>query len=108
MWNHARTTGWALMLVSAAVACSKNDANADRLDEAASKGETKGAVMRADADAPNPNGAGADNKNKPLTGPGKRTSDPNYCSERRVSYSKPCHDDPDPCALNSGWAGDRQ
>jgi hypothetical protein len=120
MWNHARTTGWALLLVSAAVACSKNDADADRVAEASSKGapkgETEGAVTGATgtdaaADgnataAPNPNVAGPDNKNKPLTGPGKRASDPNYCSERRVSYSKPCHDDPDPCALDSGWDGD--
>jgi hypothetical protein len=28
------------------------------------------------------------------------------CAEPRVSYSKPCHDDRDPCALDSGWSGD--
>src|ERR1700712_332790 len=32
---------------------------------------------------------------------------PDTCRERRGSYSKPCHNDPDPCGLNSGWAGDQ-
>jgi hypothetical protein len=31
---------------------------------------------------------------------------PEACAERRVSYSKPCSDDPDPCGINSGWSGD--
>jgi hypothetical protein len=29
------------------------------------------------------------------------------CSERKVSYSQPCHNDPDPCGLKSGWEGDK-
>lgn len=45
-------------------------------------------------------------KNRPMVGPGQRAQDPNYCKERRVSYSKPCSDDPDPCKLNSGFPGD--
>lgn len=48
----------------------------------------------------------AGDKNHPLTGPGKRANDPEYCTERRVSYSRPCHDDPDPCRIKSGWNGD--
>jgi hypothetical protein len=28
------------------------------------------------------------------------------CVDRTVSYAKPCHNDPDPCGLKSGWAGD--
>jgi hypothetical protein len=28
------------------------------------------------------------------------------CEEQRVSYATPCHDDPDPCDLASGWLGD--
>ena len=28
------------------------------------------------------------------------------CVDRKVSYAKPCHNDPDPCGLNSGWPGD--
>jgi hypothetical protein len=28
------------------------------------------------------------------------------CMDRRVSYAAPCHDDPDPCNLQSGWPGD--
>lgn len=28
------------------------------------------------------------------------------CEDRRVSYSKPCHNDPDPCGIHSGWPGD--
>jgi hypothetical protein len=28
------------------------------------------------------------------------------CSQRRVSYAKPCYDDPDPCGIASGWPGD--
>jgi hypothetical protein len=28
------------------------------------------------------------------------------CTERRVSYTKPCTPDPDPCTLNSGFIGD--
>jgi hypothetical protein len=28
------------------------------------------------------------------------------CKERTVSYSKPCHNDPDPCGIHSGWPGD--
>jgi hypothetical protein len=28
------------------------------------------------------------------------------CSERRGSWSKPCHEDPDPCKLDSGYPGD--
>jgi hypothetical protein len=28
------------------------------------------------------------------------------CVDRTVSYAKPCHNDPDPCGLNSGWPGD--
>jgi hypothetical protein len=45
-------------------------------------------------------------KNRPEAGPGSRANDPDYCQERRVSYSKPCHNDPDPCRINSGWPGD--
>jgi hypothetical protein len=29
------------------------------------------------------------------------------CSERRVSYSTPCHDDPNPCGISSGYPGDQ-
>jgi len=28
------------------------------------------------------------------------------CVDRKVSYAKPCHNDPDPCGLKSGWPGD--
>lgn len=28
------------------------------------------------------------------------------CVERKVSYARPCHNDPDPCGLKSGWPGD--
>jgi hypothetical protein len=28
------------------------------------------------------------------------------CVDRTVSYAKPCHNDPDPCGLKSGWSGD--
>jgi hypothetical protein len=28
------------------------------------------------------------------------------CQDRRVSYVKPCSNDPDPCNIKSGWAGD--
>jgi hypothetical protein len=111
MWNHARTAGWTLLLACVVVACSKDSDDAASTDEASSTGAamdgdpmqtaTAGAAAAADPDI-----AGPDNKNKPLTGPGKRAGDPNYCTERRVSYSKPCHDDPDPCGLDSGWAGD--
>lgn len=31
---------------------------------------------------------------------------PDACSERRPSWSKPCHDNPDPCNLKSGYPGD--
>jgi hypothetical protein len=31
---------------------------------------------------------------------------PNTCVDRTVSYAKPCHNDPDPCGLKSGWPGD--
>lgn len=117
MWNHARTASWALLLVCAAAACSKDG------DDAAATGEPTASAPSESADdskaggtkpadeagatsAADPNIASADNKNKPLTGPGKRADDPGYCTERRVSYSKPCHDDPDPCGLDSGWGGD--
>jgi hypothetical protein len=36
--------------------------------------------------------------------PGAKPGD--SCTERRVSYSKPCSPDPDPCKINSGWPGD--
>jgi hypothetical protein len=32
--------------------------------------------------------------------------DTDACNTRRVSYAKPCHDDPDPCGIASGWPGD--
>jgi hypothetical protein len=28
------------------------------------------------------------------------------CKERTVSYAKPCHSNPDPCGIHSGWPGD--
>jgi hypothetical protein len=28
------------------------------------------------------------------------------CTDRRVSYAKPCTTEPDPCHIASGWAGD--
>jgi hypothetical protein len=31
---------------------------------------------------------------------------PDACAERRASWHVPCHDDPDPCGLNSGYEGD--
>jgi hypothetical protein len=36
----------------------------------------------------------------PVAGPA------NTCTDRTVSYAKPCHNDPDPCGLKSGWPGD--
>jgi hypothetical protein len=109
MWNRARTAGWLLLLLSAAVACSKDGADDAPVDETSSPaGEAKdeSATDETATSMPDPNIAGPDNKNKPLTGPGKRAGDPDYCTERRVSYSKPCHDDPDPCGVATGWAGD--
>jgi hypothetical protein len=108
MWNRARTAGWALLLISAAVACSKQgskaspEADSKVLNEDAPSGVATGSGTSAS----DPNVAGPGNKNKPMTGPGKHASDPNYCTERRVSYSKPCHDDPDPCGIATGWTGD--
>jgi hypothetical protein len=45
-------------------------------------------------------------KNRPPAGPGKAADDPAYCAQRRVSYSKPCSDDPDPCGIHTGMDGD--
>jgi hypothetical protein len=43
----------------------------------------------------------------PMMGAGKPEEKPgDACSERRVSYTKPCSSDPDPCNLKSGFAGD--
>ena len=36
----------------------------------------------------------------PVAGPADK------CVDRTVSYAKPCHNDPDPCGLKSGWPGD--
>jgi hypothetical protein len=40
------------------------------------------------------------------TAPGAEPRFPDACAERRQSWSTPCHDDPDPCGLNSGFKGD--
>jgi hypothetical protein len=40
------------------------------------------------------------------TTPPTAAAETDTCVERRVSYSKPCHNDPDPCGLKSGWPGD--
>jgi hypothetical protein len=37
-------------------------------------------------------------------GPATRPGD--TCQDRRVSYTKPCTSEPDPCKLASGWPGD--
>ena len=50
--------------------------------------------------------ASVPDKNRPAAGPGKAAADPGYCAQRRVSYSKPCSDDPDPCGIHSGLDGD--
>jgi hypothetical protein len=36
--------------------------------------------------------------------PAERPGD--ACVDRKVSYTKPCTSDPDPCGIKSGWAGD--
>lgn len=39
--------------------------------------------------------------------PAPTTPEPmDACTDRRVSYARPCHNDPDPCGLTSGWGGD--
>jgi len=46
----------------------------------------------------------ADMAPKPTEGPQLEFAD--ACAERRGSWSKPCHDNPDPCNLKSGYPGD--
>jgi len=40
------------------------------------------------------------------TPPATPTVAANGCDARRVSYVKPCTNEPDPCGIASGWAGD--
>jgi hypothetical protein len=42
----------------------------------------------------------------PAADPAATAEPADTCSERKVSYSKPCHNDPDPCGLKSGYEGD--
>lgn len=54
--------------------------------------------------APNPGAApgapAAGEAMAPVAGPADN------CVDRTVSYAKPCHNNPDPCGLKSGWPGD--
>jgi hypothetical protein len=130
MLSHARNAKFALVVVCGLAGCADATDDTESGQRAAAAAEPDksagGAAVNANAaDAPARGAAGvagspvnapsdnpgaqpaiAGDQNRPLTGPGKRADDPAYCTERRVSYSKPCHDDPDPCGLDSGWPGD--
>jgi hypothetical protein len=51
-------------------------------------------------------GAGAEPMMPPGEVPPVVDEPADNCMDRRVSYAVPCHDDPDPCGIASGWPGD--
>jgi len=51
-------------------------------------------------------GAGGDPMMPPGEVPPVVDEPADKCMDRRVSYAVPCHDDPDPCGIKSGWPGD--
>jgi hypothetical protein len=84
----------------------------DSMDEAASQPAANAASTAA-------NPANTASTSPAASAPTKATRDPgvapgtpgftvpaDYCNQKRVSYSVPCHGEADPCGLASGWAGD--